>query len=366
MSNPVTIQFNAQTLIDSFVENRSEEQRKRLKKHLPELVELERVILNSTAQIKLSVLSSYEWDEIELPQYCLQLGEFQSDQPRLLIVGGVHGLERIGSRVIIALLETWLHRMEWDVSMQECLKKIAVTFVPIVNLVGMYKNQRSNGNGVDLMRNGPIEAEGKVPFLAGGHRYTRWLPWYRGYADEMEKENRALEGIIKQLTIDSPLLISLDCHSGFGFRDRLWFPYAYRRRPLSGIAPFMALKLLWDKCYPNHRYLFEPQSSSYLTHGDFWDHCYKRFGRQKDGVRFLPLTLEMGSWNWVKKNPLQGFSLEGMFNPMVQHRERRVLRHHFPFLDFLLDATLSYENWLPDTSLYDSYYQMARSLWYRS
>ena len=42
--------------------------------------------------------------------------------------------------------------------------------------------------------------------------------------------------------------------------------------------------------------------------------------------------MEMGSWTWVKKNPRQFFSLLGIFNPLIQHRQLRVLRRHLPLL----------------------------------
>lgn len=68
-------------------------------------------------------------------------------------------------------------------------------------------------------------------------------------------------------------------------------PYAYRRRPMRRIDSVMALKLLWEQAYPNHRYVFEPQSAHYLTHGDLWDYFYKQVNRQGTGT-FIPLTLK--------------------------------------------------------------------------
>jgi hypothetical protein len=61
----------------------------------------------------------------------------------------------------------------------------------------------------------------------------------------------------------------------------------------------------------------------------------------------LPLTLEMGSWMWVRKNPLQGLSSLGRFNPLKPHRHRRTLRRHMPLLEFLLHAAASHRAWLP-------------------
>ena len=55
----------------------------------------------------------------------------------------------------------------------------------------------------------------------------------------------------------------------------------------------------------------------------------------------------MGSWTWVRKNPLQGLSALGRFNPMKPHRLRRTLRRHLPLLDFLFHAAASHAAWLP-------------------
>jgi hypothetical protein len=59
----------------------------------------------------------------------------------------------------------------------------------------------------------------------------------------------------------------------------------------------------------------------------------------------LPLTLEMGSWTWVRKNPLQAATSLGRFNPVKPHRRRRTLRRHLPLLDFLFRAARSSHLW---------------------
>ncbi|TQV87150.1 DUF2817 domain-containing protein [Aliikangiella coralliicola] len=351
--------------VSRLIEKRTEAHRHLLKNKLPELVELERILLQAKDIVTVRINDYVEHEDLKLPIYTIELGNFQPAQPRLLIVGGVHGIERIGSRVVIALLSTWIQRMGWEKSLQHCLENMSITFVPIVNPKGMLQNTRSNGNHVDLMRNAPIDAEGKVPFLIGGQRISKHISWFRGSEGSLEKENQILEEVVNRLCQDSPLVISLDCHSGFGFRDRVWFPYAYRRRPMKGIAPIMALKLLWDSGYPNHQYIFEPQSNHYLTHGDFWDYCYKKFSLPPDNHNFIPLTLEMGSWNWVKKKPSQLLSMEGLFNPMAHHRQQRTLRRHLPLLDFLRHATFSYSNWFPEKDQFNQLRQMANSLWYR-
>ena len=82
----------------------------------------------------------------------------------------------------------------------------------------------------------------------------------------------------------------------------------------------------------------------YLAHGDLWDCAYDR---ARAPAVFLPLTLELGSWLWIKKNPLQVLRREGIFNPIKAHRVERVLRRHSTLLDFLLRAAYCAKRWLP-------------------
>ena len=105
-------------------------------------------------------------------------------------------------------------------------------------------------------------------------------------------------------------------------------------RPIATWRSCTPFSELLDESLQHHRYLVEPQSRQYLTHGDLWDHLYLRAGRAEGSV-FLPLTLEMGSWLWVKKNPRQLFTRRGIFNPVVEHRRQRVLRRHVGWLDFV-------------------------------
>ncbi|MCG8459603.1 MAG: hypothetical protein MI919_25265, partial [Holophagales bacterium] len=79
--------------------------------------------------------------------------------------------------------------------------------------------------------------------------------------------------------------------------------------------------------------MFEPQSRHYVTHGDLWDYAYQQAYQEERLL--LPLTLEMGPWRWVKKNPMQ-FGPTGLFNPVKPHRVQRVLRHHMSLLEFLI------------------------------
>jgi hypothetical protein len=110
--------------------------------------------------------------------------------------------------------------------------------------------------------------------------------------------------------------------------------------------------------------VFEPQSLQYLTHGDLWDYLYLQ-STSEPGRFFMPLTLEMGSWLWIKKNPRQLFNRYGIFNPLIAHRQQRVMRRHIGLLDFLVRAAASHHRWLPATSIRDDHRQQALFRWYQ-
>ena len=343
---------------------RSLELRKDYKQHIRELLDLEKLIRQYPELMRVNIEHNLLWEGRELPLYSLTLGSRAADAPTVLLTGGMHGVERIGSQVIIAWLQTLLERLSWDSSVQQQLAQIQLVIMPILNPVGMYLNRRCNGRGIDLNRNAPIDAEDKTPWLGGGHRFGTFLPWYRGEKNSpMEAENLALERVIKRQVLGRSVAVVLDLHSGFGMQDRLWFPYAYRRKPIGNIAQYFALKTLWERTYPNHTYIFEPQSVHYLSHGDVWDYFYQ-LSKQQSGCHFLPLTLEMGSWNWIKKRPRQLLNFAGLFNPQMKHRHSRVLRSHLVLLDFMLAATLNSKHWLPDEKQSAQFTEAAIQRWF--
>ncbi len=279
------------------------------------------------------------------PLISLRFG--QADKPTLLICGGIHGLERIGAQLAVSLLNSFYERLTWDQVLKNLLNHVQVVFIPLANPIGYFNTTRSNGAGVDLMRNAPIEAEDPTPFLLGGHRKSANWPWYRG--NELQTESQFVLSEVQNILKQSKVLISLDLHSGFGFQDQIWFPYAYSKKKFPQISHLYLLFQLFEKSFPHHIYKIEPQSKNYLTHGDLWDYSFLNY--KSDEQVYLPLTLEMGSWIWVKKNPLQLFNKTGLFNPIKQHRMNRTFRRHRPLFDFLLHALASHETWSQSSQL---------------
>jgi Zinc carboxypeptidase len=334
-------------------------------RHLPELFELERIAEAGIRQ-KMEVRSLCEVDVAggKFPVYALALGNPNPALPAVGFFGGIHGLERIGTQVLLVFLRSLLKRLQWDPVLHRQLESVRLVFMPLVNPGGMLQGTRCNPQGVDLMRNAPLDAIDKVPFMLGGQRYSARLPWYRGAAGApMEAESAALCRVVEEELLPREFSLALDCHSGFGLRDRIWFPHAHTSVPIRHLPDISALEDLFSQTYPNHNYLFEPQSHHYLTHGDLWDYLYLRAERQGSRV-FLPLTLEMGSWLWVKKNPRQMFSRQGLFNPLTSHRLQRVLRKHSVWLDFLTRAACGHRRWLPAGAERVQHHERAYSRWY--
>lgn len=313
---------------------------------LQEIEQIEKIIQELGPLVRSEVLALSEQGSLKIPIYKLSFGSEDPQVPAVGWIGGVHGLERIGSQVCISLLHSFAERLLWDETLKESLKNLRLFFIPVVNPLGILRKTRSNPRGVDLMRNAPIEGEHPPRFL-GGHRYSARLPWYRGpEGAAMEVESQALVKAVQQEIFQSSLGITIDLHSGFGLQDQIWFPYAKTTKPYPGLAEAHAFKSLFDRTYPHHFYRVEPQALNYTTHGDLWDFLYDQY-TEKGSSRgvYLPLCLEMGSWMWVKKNPLQFFNIQGHFNPVKSHRMKRTLRRHNTFFEFTLRAALSPYSW---------------------
>ena len=315
-------------------------------RELDELQELERILEAGARHLEVRVLGEALGGEIRFPLYAVVLGTPAQDAPAVGFFGGVHGLERIGTQVLLAFLDSLACRLPGDESLEHLLSEVRLVFMPLVNPAGMRRGRRSNASGVDLMRNAPVDASERAAFLVGGHRLSARLPWYRGRAGApMEPESRALCDLVETELLARPFAIALDCHSGYGLRDRVWFPHAHTRAPFARLGEVHALVEAFGAAAPGHPYLFEPQSRRYLAHGDLWDHLSASAAARQQ--IFLPLTLEMGSWRWIRKEPRQLLSRLGMFNPLPRDRAERVKRNHLPLLHFLCTAARNHRQWLP-------------------
>jgi hypothetical protein len=334
-------------------------------KVFPELELLETIIAQLGDAATVETLGHVQYQEHQFPLYCISLGSQRPDVPVLAYFGSVHGLEKIGSEIIFAYLQTIIELLKWDNEFKARLENSRLLFFPLVNPIGVFQGTRCNGNGVDLMRNSPVKCSGKRRFYSG-QRLSPRLPWYQGQPEQMEIEAQALCQAVRRCIAQAPLTITIDLHSGFGIHDRLWFPYAYCQQPFPHIAEAFAWKQLFDRCYPHHFYKIEPMSQEYVIEGDLWDYLYQEFLQYHDEQRlFLPLTLEMGSWMWLRKSPKHVFMRHGLFHPLLPHRQQRILRRHLTLFDFLYRSLLNPSSWAKlDAAQKQNYQQQALKLWY--
>jgi len=275
----------------------------------------------------------------------LQIGQAPPDAPTLVFVAGVHGLESIGVDVLLNFMHNMTHQIQWSGALHRLLSEVRLLMIPMLNPSGIACCFRSNLHGVDLMRNAPIDAKMRATPLVGGHRLGPFLPWYRGKRGVIEQESQLLFDWCQQYLCSGPMCLLVDIHSGFGLRDQVWYPYAGDKKAFPLLKDIQVLQGLFDEGYKHHHhYIFSQQSEHYLTHGDLWDWIFDaQYARTRKP--FYPLTLELGSWLWLKKNPRQLLNRIGLFYPMVEHRRSRVLRQHLLFFEFLLHATHAWEHW---------------------
>jgi hypothetical protein len=312
------------------------------------------LLANQIPELSTHILDHVSCDGEELPIYGFTIGSKEPDRFTFCLVGGVHGLEKIGSHVVFSFLNKIVQELSWNTMWEDLLKKIRIVVIPAVNPVGLLKNSRCNGRGVDLMRNAPLDAEVTVTPLVGGHRLSPSLPWYRGEnyqndRSQMETESRALVDFVEKEIFPAPGAIILDVHSGFGFKDRLWYPFAGLKEKFPHEHQIREITKILNRTIPHHIYTIEPQEKIYRTHGDLWDYVFLEHKKYRERLNtdaiILPLTLEIGSWVWLKKNPLQIFQKIGFYNPLKDHRYRRTMRRHFLLLDFLLHMAANPQAW---------------------
>lgn len=343
-----------------------------LQRNLPELITLESLMRQGERWIRAEKVHEVVLSKgnagarTKLPIWVLEMGSRNPKAPVIGFFGGVHGVERIGTQILLSWLHSLIHRLRWDSALHQRLEQVRIVIMPMVNPGGIWQRTRCNPNRVDLMRNAPVDAEGQVPFLVGGQRISSHLPWYRGRSgDEMEAESQALIKVVREKIMPAPFAMTLDCHSGFGRLDRIWCCYARTRKPIPHLADVYALKTLFADTYPHHHpYLIEPQSVNYTTHGDLWDYLYDDAIARHPRNTLLPFTLEMGSWLWVRKNPRQMLDFFGYFNPIIEHRQHRVLRQHLPLFEFLTAATHHWHHWQPLEQQRPQLLQQAISHWF--
>lgn len=279
-------------------------------------------------------------DGFRFPIHCIELGTPKAIRRHPAgLIAGVHGLEFIGVRVVLDFLEAIV---EEDFMPELRKGRLGIVCIPLVNPGGIALKRRSNPAGVDLMRNSGVQADHAMPFF-GGHRISSHLPYYRGAS--LEPESRALRKVVIEsfFNVKNSLIPVVDVHSGFGSCDHVWWPYAGRKTPCADSALFERIADHMRRGSGHDLYRYGPQSETYTTHGDLWDRFYDEYrhhaGERGLASRFLPITLEIGTWTELRANPARLLNAHKIFNPPRETKAETTIRYRRFLRDLLLLAT---------------------------
>lgn len=292
----------------------------------------------SFARVRQYGFSRRSDEGFRLPIYVMEIGRQEACRERPVgFVAGVHGLETIAIRILLDFLEH-AGSPSSPGFMKEIRKgEIGIIALPVLNPGGYARRTRSNPVGVDLMRNSGLEAHDAMPFF-GGQSLSRSLPYYRGQT--REPETRTLFKCMSEYFFHTTRSIApvLDIHSGYGTRDSFWWPYAGFRQITPDEDIFARVVRHLRSCGHTSP-AYSQQSESYTTHGDLWDRLYidhieRVRSADSDAAPFLPMTLEIGTWSGLKRNPFRLFSKKGIFSPHPREKEETIVRYRGLLADF--------------------------------
>ncbi|HUP10478.1 MAG TPA: M14 family zinc carboxypeptidase, partial [Caldimonas sp.] len=114
---------------------------------VPELDELRAIVAEGDGRLEHRIVGETA-DGLALES--IALGNADPEVPAVGFFGGVHGLERIGVRVLLTYLRSLVRRLAWDATLHQQLERVRLVFMPLVNPSGLLRGTRANANGVDL------------------------------------------------------------------------------------------------------------------------------------------------------------------------------------------------------------------------
>src|SRR5689334_13704869 len=110
----------------------------------PELDVMRALIQRAQGFARVETLCEVVVAEERLPVLSIEFGSQAPDAPAVGFFGGVHGVERIGTQVVLAYLHSLIERLHWDDSLPPLLERVRLVFMPLVNPGGMLARTRSN------------------------------------------------------------------------------------------------------------------------------------------------------------------------------------------------------------------------------
>lgn len=317
-------------------------------KDTPEGFQLNQLCEEHGDKLEIEILEHIENSYYKTPMYAFYVGHKPDPKlPTIALFAGFHGIEWIGASVLMNFLDHILCSMDWDEGLKETLSKINLCGIPIVNPIGRIEGTRMNGRGIDLMRNSPVIAE-KASFMIGGQNLSSHLPWYRG--EKLEKENLTVLKFLDDHVMPSPFKLTLDIHSGFVKTSKIWFPYASGRKlPEQEEGMINSIGKYLNKIFKYNMYMYEKQTITYSTNGDFWDYNMDRHCARSVGI-YLPYTLEISSYHWMIKDFLVTWNFEHVFNPAKAKEGNVEYLKHVPLLYFFLNLARNYKKFKQKTN----------------
>ncbi len=105
--------------------NRDQRVTRQLQANLPELLALEQLIAKDRDGVHWRVEDQVSLtDDIQLPIYSVTVGNADRSNPAVLFTAGMHGVERIGTQVIIGFLQALIERISWDHNYRSLFERV--------------------------------------------------------------------------------------------------------------------------------------------------------------------------------------------------------------------------------------------------
>ena len=148
-----------------------------LQRHLPELLELDALIRHGERHLRVTTVHQVPMGQISLPIHVIELGSQSPNAPVIGFFGGVHGVERIGSQVLMSWLHSLIHRLQWDDQLHRRLEKVRLVFMPMINPGGIWQRTRRHASRLTHpFREGPGEHKDELGRQAGPRGHSRAGP----------------------------------------------------------------------------------------------------------------------------------------------------------------------------------------------
>lgn len=115
--------------------------------YFPELRDIYRCAQSLSGVGEFSEECWLDFDGKRFPIVSFRFGSKNPNVPQIVIVGGVHGLEVIGTHVVTSYLETMIKLLKWDKNLEILLDQVQLHILPLLNPVGRPHLLVSPGHG---------------------------------------------------------------------------------------------------------------------------------------------------------------------------------------------------------------------------